>query len=104
MTVILDKDIRFIILFWIALLEKMEMKLKRSTTLHPHIDGKTEVVNKTFNQLLRSYNHQHPKAWDENCIYIQHSYNRAIHTSTGKSPFKTYFRYSLLSPLDFVYG
>jgi hypothetical protein len=37
-------------------------------------------------------------------IYIQHSYNRAIHTSTGKSPFETCFGYFPPSPLDVVYG
>jgi hypothetical protein len=37
-------------------------------------------------------------------IYIQHSYNRAVHTSTGKSPFEAYFGYFPPSPLDVVYG
>jgi hypothetical protein len=46
----------------------------------------------------------HPNTWDENIIYIQHSYNRAIHTSTSKYPFKTCFGYLLPSPLDVVYG
>jgi hypothetical protein len=55
-------------------------------------------------QLLRGYNQKHPKTWDENMIYIQHSYNRAVHTSTGKSPFETCFGYFPPSPLDVVYG
>jgi hypothetical protein len=55
-------------------------------------------------QLLRVKNEKHPKTWDENLIYIQHSYNRAVHTSTGKSPFETCFGYFPRSPLDFVYG
>jgi hypothetical protein len=37
-------------------------------------------------------------------IYIQHYYNREIHTSTGKSPFETCFGYFPPSPLDVVYG
>ena len=37
-------------------------------------------------------------------IYIQHSYNRAVNTSTGKSHFETRFGYFLPSPLDVVYG
>ena len=55
-------------------------------------------------QLLRGYNQKHPKTWDENLIYIQHSYNRGVHTSTGKSHFQTYFRDFQPSPLDVVYG
>jgi hypothetical protein len=44
------------------------------------------------------------KNWDENMIYIQHSYNKSVHTSTGKSHFETFFGYFPPSPLDFVYG
>jgi hypothetical protein len=37
-------------------------------------------------------------------IYIQHSYNREIHTSTSKSPFEKCFRYLSPSCLEVVYG
>jgi hypothetical protein len=37
-------------------------------------------------------------------IYIQHSYNRVVHTSIGKSPFEYLFGYFPPSPLDIVYG
>ena len=37
-------------------------------------------------------------------IYIQHYYNKVVHTSTSKSPFETCFGYFPLSPLDVVYG
>jgi hypothetical protein len=37
-------------------------------------------------------------------IYINHSYNRLVHTFTGESPFETCFGYLWLSPLDVVYG
>jgi len=36
-------------------------------------------------------------------IYIYLSYNRAIHTSTGKSPFETFFGYFSPSALDYAY-
>ena len=37
-------------------------------------------------------------------VYIQHSYNRVVHTSTRKSPFETCFGYFPPSPLDILYG
>jgi hypothetical protein len=37
-------------------------------------------------------------------IYIQHSYNREVHTSTSKSHFETCFGYFPPSPLDVAYG
>jgi hypothetical protein len=58
----------------------------------------------TLVQLLRGYNHKNPKKLDENMIYIQHSSNRVVHTSTSKSPFENFFGYFPHSPLDVVYG
>lgn len=44
------------------------------------------------------------KIWYENMVYIQHYYNRVVHTSRGDSPFETFFGYFPLSPLDIAYG
>ena len=40
---------------------------------------------------------------DENVIYIQHSYNREVHTSLGNPSFETCFGYLPPSPLDVIY-
>jgi len=55
-------------------------------------------------QLLRGYHSKHTKSWDEYLEYIQHSYNRAIHSSIHKSPFETYFGYLPPSSFDYVFG
>jgi hypothetical protein len=36
--------------------------------------------------------------------HVQHAYNRAIHSSTQKSPFETCFGYLPKSHLDFIFG
>jgi hypothetical protein len=53
---------------------------------------------------LRGYNQKHIKTWDKNLIYIQHSYNRELHTSIDNSPFETCFGYLPPSSLDIVHG
>jgi hypothetical protein len=58
----------------------MDTKLKYSTAFHPQIDGQTEVINRMLVQLLRGYNSRHPNIWDEKIVYIQHYYNRALHS------------------------
>jgi hypothetical protein len=55
-------------------------------------------------QLLRGYNLKHPRTWDENMVYIQHSYSRFVHTSTSKSPFQICFEYFPPSLLYIIYG
>lgn len=81
----------------------MDTRLKKSTTFHPQKNEQTKVVNKTLVQFLSGYNQQHPRTWDQNLIYIQHTYNIAIHTSPSKFPFETFFGYLPPSPLDVVY-
>jgi hypothetical protein len=103
-SIISYRDTIFISTFWNTLWEKMDTKLKRFIGFNPYIDGHKEVVNKTLVQLLRGYNQKHPNTWDENLIYIQHSYNRAVHASIGKSPFETCFGYFTPSPLDVIHG
>ena len=55
-------------------------------------------------QLLKGYNQKYSKTHDENFIYIHHSYYRAVHTLTGKTPYETYFGYLSPLALDIVYG
>ena len=82
----------------------MDTKLKKRTTFHPQTDGKKKVVNRTVVHLLRGYYSKHPKFWDESLHYVQHAYNRALHSSTNRSPFETCYGYLPKSPMDFVFS
>jgi len=80
--IISNRNTIFFNAFWTTLWEKMDTKLKRYTTFYPQIDGKMELVNRTLVHILRGYNQKNPNTWDGNMIYIQHSYNKVVHTST----------------------
>jgi hypothetical protein len=78
----------------------MDTKLTQSTAFHPQIDGQTEVVNRMIVHILWMYNSKHPRTWDENLPYVQHSYNRALHSSTSHSPFQACMGFQPLAPID----
>jgi hypothetical protein len=82
----------------------METKLKRSIVFHPQTNRRTEVVNLTVVILIRGYCSKHPNLWDEQIPYVQHVYNRYLHSSTQISPFETCFGYLPKVPLDLMYG
>lgn len=82
-----DRHTIFLPIFWKTLWKKLDTTLSRSTSFHPQTDGQTKVVKTKLVHLLRGYNHGHPKTWDESLPYIQHSYNRAIHSSTNMAPY-----------------
>jgi hypothetical protein len=67
---------------------------------HPETDGQTEVVNRMVVHILRMYNSKHPMTWDESLPYVKHSNNRALHSSTGHSPFQVGLGFQQLGPID----
>jgi hypothetical protein len=50
--------------------------------------------------ILCMYNSKHPRTWDESLPYVQHSYNRALHSSTGHNPFQVGLGFQPLGPMD----
>ena len=86
-TIISNKDSIFVSTFWKTLWQQLDTQLSKSIMFHPQADRQMEVVNCMVVQLLCMYNHKHRRTWDDNLPYIQHSYNCAQHSSTGKSPF-----------------
>ena len=78
----------------------LDTKLTKSTAFHPQTDGQTEVVNRMIEHILRMYNSKHPRTWDESLPYVQHIYNRALHSSIGHSPFQVGLGFKPLCPID----
>ena len=81
------QDSKFLSAFWSSLRSMLDTKLTKSITFHPQTDGQIEVVNRMIVHILRRYNSKNPHTWDESLPYVQHSYNRALHSSTGHSLF-----------------
>ena len=78
----------------------LDTKLTKSTYFHPQIDGQTEVINRMIVHILCMYNSKHPCTWDESLPYVQHSYNRALHSSTDHNPFQVGLGFQPLCRID----
>ena len=59
-----------------------------STTYHPQTDGQTERLNRTLEEMLRTYVRYKQDNWDEYLMTAKFAYNAAKQTSTGFSPFE----------------
>jgi hypothetical protein len=99
-TIISDRDSWFLNSFWSILWSLLDTKLTKSTAFHPQIDGQTEVVNRMVIHILRMYNSKHPRTWDESLPYVHHSYNQALHRSTGHNPLQVGLGFQPLGPMD----
>jgi hypothetical protein len=99
-TIVSDRDSQFLSTFWSSLWSLLDTLLTKSMAFHPQIDGQTEVVNRMNVHILRMYNSNHPHTWDESLHYVQHSYNRSLHSSTSHIPFQVGFGFQPLGPMD----
>jgi hypothetical protein len=62
--------------------------------------GQTEVINQMIVHILCMYNSKHPCTWDKSLPYVQHNYNRALHSATDHSPFQVGMGFQPLGPID----
>ena len=61
-----------------------------------------EVTNRTLSALLRVLIKRNIKEWEECLPIAEFAYNRARHSTTGKSPFEVVYGFNPLSPLDIL--
>jgi len=101
-SIVSDQESRFLSAFLWSLWSMLETKITKSTTFHPQTNGQTEVVNRMVIHIMRMYNSKHPHTWDESIPYVQHSYNKSLHNSTGHSPFQVGLGFQPLFPIDLV--
>jgi hypothetical protein len=101
-TIISNRDSRFLSTFWSNLWSLLDTKLTKSTAFHPQTDGETEVDNRMIVHILCMYNSKHSRTWDESLFYVQHNYNRSLHSSIDHSPFQVGLGFQPLGPIDVV--
>jgi hypothetical protein len=90
-SIVSDRDTKFIGHFWRTLWKKLGTNLAFSFAYHPQTDGKTEVVNKSLGDLLRSLVTEHHSSWDSILPQAEFAYNGSMNRSTGKSPFQVVY-------------
>ena len=101
-TMMSDRDSNFISQFQRTLWRKLGTSLNFNSSHHPQTDGQTEVMNRSLENLHRSYAGKNIKQWDLILPQIEFAYNRSIHHSIGKSPFEVVYVANPTDPLDLV--
>ncbi|KAF8753927.1 hypothetical protein RHS01_06729 [Rhizoctonia solani] len=74
-----------------ALYQRLGIDPHFSLAYHPQSDGQTERVNPTVKHFLRAYSGINQKDWVKWLPMAEFAYNNAVHSSTGKSPFKALY-------------
>ncbi|GJS25029.1 RNA-directed DNA polymerase [Tanacetum coccineum] len=99
-TITSDSDVKFVSHFWRTLWRKMRTQLQFSSSHHPQTDGKTEVVNRSLGNLLRSLVEENLRQWDLVLPQAEFAYNRSHSRTTRKTPFEFVNGVNPITPLD----
>jgi hypothetical protein len=87
-SIISNRDTKFVGHFWRTLWKKLGMDLSFILAYHPQIDGHIEVVNISLGNWLRILVTKHHNQWDQILPQAEFAYNDSSNQSTGKSPFQ----------------
>src|SRR5437016_3137791 len=85
--IVSDRDPVFTSKFWAELIERLDVRLRKSTAFRPQTDGQTERVNQTLEQYLRQYCNYEQDNWCDLLPLAEYAYNNSATTETELSRF-----------------
>ena len=100
LSIVSDKDAKFLAHFWRTLWRKIGTELSFSTSFHPQTDGQTEVVNRSLGNLLRCLIGENPRNWESILPLAEFAYNSSLNRTINTSPFEVVYGNKPLSVLD----
>ncbi|KAD6119027.1 hypothetical protein E3N88_10298 [Mikania micrantha] len=98
-SIISDRDSRFMSRFWQTLQNALGTQINMSTAYHPQTDGQTKRTNQTLEDMLRSCVIDFGGSWDIHLPLVEFSYNNSYHTSIQCAPFEALYGRKCRSPI-----
>ncbi|KAL0375604.1 UNVERIFIED_CONTAM: hypothetical protein Scaly_0678000 [Sesamum calycinum] len=89
--IISDRVPQFTSHFWRSLQKALGMKLLFSTTFHPQIDGQSERMIQTLEDMMRACVIKFRGSRDDHLPQMEFTYNNCFHSSIGMAPFEALY-------------
>jgi hypothetical protein len=102
--ILTDRDTRFTSALWSELWAACGTELKLSTAFHSQSDGQTERLNRTVEEMLRSYVNERNTDWDQRLLMAEISYNSSVNAATGFTPMRLHVGIEGRSPIHLAIG
>ncbi|KAD7478106.1 hypothetical protein E3N88_01242 [Mikania micrantha] len=90
-SIVSDRDTRFVSRFWKRFHESMGTRLNISTAYHPQTDGQSERTIQTLEDMLRACIIDFGGSWDDHLPLVEFSYNNSYHASIGMPPYEALY-------------
>ena len=90
-SIVSDRDTRFLSYFWRSLQESLGTRLKFSTAYHPQIDGQLERTTQILKDMLRACILDFKESWKDHLHLAEFAYNNSYRGSIKKAPFEALY-------------
>ncbi|GJW55881.1 putative reverse transcriptase domain-containing protein [Tanacetum coccineum] len=91
LSIICDRDPRFVSNFWKSLQYALGTSLDMSTAYHPQTDGQSERTIQTLEDMLHDCAIDFGKGWVNHFPLVKFSYNNSYHASIKAAPFEALY-------------
>nr|GEZ49984.1 putative reverse transcriptase domain-containing protein [Tanacetum cinerariifolium] len=98
-SIICDRDPRFVSNFWKSLQKALGTSLDMSTAYHPKIDRQSERTIQTLKDMRRACVIDFGKGWVNHLSLVEFSYNNSYHASIKAAPFEVLYSQKCRSPI-----
>ena len=98
-SIVSDRDPKFVSGFWKQVQEGLGTKLNFSTAAHLQTDGQSERTIQKLEDLLRLCILDHQGSWAQHFPLIEYAYNNSYQASIGMAPFEALYGKKCKSPL-----
>ncbi|GKV05622.1 hypothetical protein SLEP1_g17609 [Rubroshorea leprosula] len=98
-SIVSDRDPRFIARFWRSFQKAMGTQLKLSTAYHPQTDGQSERTIQVLEDMLRACALDFPESWDDHLPLAEFAYNNSYHSNIKMAPYKALYGRRCRTPI-----
>ena len=90
-SIVLDRDPKFVSRFWHSLQDAMGIELRFSIAFHPQTDGQTKRTIQTLEDMLRMCVLDFQGSWETYLPLAEFAYNNSFHASIGMAPYEALY-------------
>ena len=98
-SIVSDRDPRFMAHFWKSFQKAMGTRLTMSTTFHPQTDGQLERTIQVLEDMLQACVPNHKGSWEEHLPLVEFTYNNSYQGSIQMTPYEALYGRPCRSPL-----
>ena len=101
-SIVLDRDPRFIAHFWKSFQKAMGTRLTTSTAFHPQTDGQSKRTIQVLENMLRACVLDHKGNWEKHFSLVEFAYNNSYQVSIQMAPYEALYGRPCRSPLSWT--